>query len=298
MNESLVKYLAGLLDADGSLSINYRRVKENAGWYVGLQLRLSAADTIDRQGFVRSLPELTDFGSVHSDGAKGQYGVWTVAAKRDLEMLLPRVIKHMVIKAQHWQWLLDLWRDRRGNGAITDADRDVLTQASKESRKLRVGPIRPKNRPTWAWVAGYLDGDGCYSYRSHVHKGYRQWAINVSAVAHITDIAGLELLKKTFGGRIQEHGQSPNVVVWIRSLGYQNRSFALRFLPKVARHARFKRHKIDRMIHHHRQRLSVPGTEPTTCTIDGCSRRSHGRNLCSKHYQREWKKKRSVQATV
>lgn len=270
MNESLVKYLAGLLDADGSLSFAFRRDQNREDrFFIGLQLHLSASDNVDRHGFVESLPELTGMGSTSRYGKSGQFVTWAISRRADLEMLLPRLIKHMIIKAQHWHWMLGSWREwrgrRYGQANICGQERESLSQAVKESRKLRVGPLREKNFPSWAWVAGYLDGDGCYGYRKGAYRSYKgrlyiQWTINVTAVAHVTDAVGLELLQKTFGGAIIEHGQSKNVLVWRRALGYQNRSFALTFLGKMARHSRLKRHKIDQMIHHHRQRLSVPGT--------------------------------------
>ena len=259
LNESLVKYLAGLLDADGSLSFAFKHDQNREGrYFVSLSLRLASSDAVDKTGFVDSLPKLTSMGSISRYGEHNQWITWIVNKRADLEMLLPRLIKHMVIKARHWQWLLEMWRTARSESkTVTLQERDILTAASKESRKLRFGPIHPKNHPTWAWTAGYFDGDGCYSYRRYGTL----WAINVSACAHINDVGVLEFLQKSFGGRIQEHGQSENVKVWIRSLGYRNRSFALSFLPNLAKHSRLKRPKIDAIIHHHRQRLSVPDTD-------------------------------------
>lgn len=263
MQESLVKYLAGLLDADGSLSFAFKHDQNREGrYFVGLTMHLASSMAVDKNGFIDDLPSRTGMGSFCKSGDRKQFKTWSLSKRADLEMLLPRLIKHMVIKAQHWQWLLDVWRNSRAaDKTCSLSEREALTQASKESRRLNRGPIHPKNHPTWAWLAGYLDGDGCYAYRSHVFNGYRQWTINVSAVAHVNDMGVLEFLQKSFGGRIVGQGQSENVKLWIRSLGYQNRDFALRFLPKVAKHSRLKRHKIDAMIHHHRQRLSVPGTK-------------------------------------
>src|SRR5438105_188031 len=110
MNESLVKYLAGLLDADGCLAVCPNRSYDDRVRF-SIRITLAAADVIDRKGFVASLPQLTGFGSVHHQ--LGKYTYWAVTHRADLEMLLPRVIKHMVIKAQHWQWLLDYWREWR-----------------------------------------------------------------------------------------------------------------------------------------------------------------------------------------
>ena len=302
MNESTVKYLAGLLDADGSLSFSFASVRNKPGrCYVGLAMKLSASDAIDKGGFVESLPEKTGMGSSCRSGERRQYAVWTVCKRADLEMLLPRLVKHMVIKAGHWQWLLEVWREvRRKSKTCSLEERDLLTAASRESRKLRVGPLKPKNHPTWAWLAGYLDGDGWYLYRSgryKSHKGreYRQWTIEVGAAAHENDANVLTFLQKAFGGIVKNHSQSDNVKVWKRSLGYQNRAFALRFLPNVAKHSQLKRQKIDAIIHHHRQRLSVPGTERRFCEMDGCNRPRHGNGLCSMHYQRQ---RKTVQATV
>jgi hypothetical protein len=277
MQESLFKYLAGLCDADGSLSFNFRRDQNRPDrFFFGLLFHLSASDAVDRNGFVASLPEVTGFGSVVRDGARKQFVTWKIAKRSDVEMLLPRLIKHMMLKARHWQWMLDYWRDHRGQGyserTVSEEERASLTAACKESRRMRMGPVKSRNHPAWGWLAGYLDGDGCYTHRENFAKsnGYWQLSSNVSAVAHVDDIFVLELLQKSFGGTIVDHGKSDNVKVWRRALGFPNRDFALRFLPKLAKHSRLKKYKIEEMISYMRertsrnnrpQRLSVP--DPT-----------------------------------
>jgi hypothetical protein len=261
LNESLIKYLAGLLDADGSLGFSFKADINRPGRnFVGLRLSLASSDAVDKNGFTESLPRVTGMGSTSRYGEHKQYISWVVSQRADLEMLLPRLIKHMVIKAKHWQWLLDTWREIRSNRkTVSDEEREILSQRSKESRRTNVGPVKPKNHPTWAWLAGYLDGDGWYTRISGVYAGYLQWSLHVGAVAHENDASVLQFLQRSFGGNISKHGQSPNVQKWVRSLGPQSRDFALRFLPHLAKHSRLKRHKIDALIHHHRQRLSVPG---------------------------------------
>lgn len=253
MNETLVKYLAGLLDADGSLSFNFRRRGPDKST-CSLRMTLVSSTEVDRQGFVESLPGLTGMGTVCVDGRNEKFRAWTVAKRADLEMLLPRLTKHMVIKARHWDWLLKTWRSLRSNGnAVSDTEADDLKVEAKLSRRTRSGPLAPKNHPTWAWVSGYLDGDGWFSFRRE--KSGRT-TVNVGAVAHLNDIQVLEFLHNAFGGHLYVHGKAAGVFIWRRSLGAANRSFALRFLPRVARHSRLKKHKIERIIHHHRQRLS------------------------------------------
>lgn len=263
VNESLIKYLAGLMDADGSLSFSFRRdPQDKDAYFMGLDLSLASSDEVDRHGFVDSLPDMSGMGGAYRYGSHSQYKAWRVSKRADLEMLLPRLIKHMVIKAQHWQWLLDTWRDARKaarlNGKRVAWNHDEMEwfkEAAKHSRRLRVGPLKPKKHPTWAWVAGYLDGDGWYTIRPDKRQNYT--AMRVGAVAHQTDALALEFLQHAFGGSIKDHGQTENCKIWYRSLGVRDASFALRFLPKVARHSRLKRHKIDQLIHAHQQRLSV-----------------------------------------
>ncbi len=256
MNESLVKYLAGLLDADGSLSFEcHRGYDENVR--ISLKLHLTASEAIDRGGFVASLPDLTGLGSVNRYAMKERfYAQWFVGHRAELEMLLPRLIKHMVVKPQHWQWLLDYWRTHRSQakGAkwLSESEWQALRLASQESRRSRVGPIKPKNHPTWAWTAGFIDGDGCFSFRSGRNKNTR-----MSVSAHIDDLFVLEFLQNAFGGTIRPNSHKENVRVWWRGLGPTHRSFALNFLPKLVKHSRFKKHKIEQLIHFHQQRLSV-----------------------------------------
>ena len=219
-------------------------------------MNLASASTIDKTGFVPSLPELTGMGGISI--YKEQFITWTVSKRADLEMLLPRLIKHMVIKARHWQWLLDTWRDLRiDNKTVTLNKRDELKEASKTSRRINVGPLKSKNFPTWAWVAGYLDGDGSYSYRKHGGS----WHIRVSACAHVHDSSVLGFLQKAFGGFITNHNRDGSNKLWTRSLGTKNQSFALNFLSKIQKHSRLKQEKILKIIHHHQQRLSVLSTE-------------------------------------
>lgn len=256
MNESLVKYLAGLLDADGSLSFEAHRGYDDRV-RMSLKLHLAAAESIDGHGFVASLPALTGFGNVNTYAVgERRYTQWFVGHRADLEMLVPRLVKHMVVKPQHWQWLLDYWREFRsqekGQKSLSEAEWQALAAASRESRRTRVGPLKPKNHPTWAWLAGFLDGDGCFSFGAS-----RDRHVRLSVTAHVVDVCVLEFLQSAFGGTIKPHGAKADVRVWWRGLGPRDRRFALSFLPRLVEHSRLKKHKIEQMIHFHRQRLSV-----------------------------------------
>ena len=280
VSESLLKYLAGLCDADGCLSFSFTPDHRRPNMYaLGLQLTISSSDAVDKQCFMETLPSLTNMGKIFRSGKSRQFISWQVRHRSDLEKLLPRLTKHMVLKARHWHEMLERWRAQRqkpiGDRAITLEERDSLRELVKGSRRALVGPLKPKNHPTWAWLAGYLDGDGCYHFtRIHPKKNDHlgSYHIRVSSVAHVNDIYVLQFLQNAFGGRICDHSQSLNVKIWYRNLGVSDKSFALRFLPKLVKHSRLKRHKIEQMIHYlashvstigpnamhrHQQRLSV-----------------------------------------
>jgi hypothetical protein len=254
MNESLVRYLAGLLDADGSLSFEcHRGYDENIR--VSLKLHLASSDAVDHHGLVASLPTLTGMG--HFNRYHDKYNQWFVGHRNELEMLLPRLIKHQVIKARHWQWLLDYWREYRsqakGQKFLTANEWALLQEQSKVSRR-NVGPIKPKNHPSCPWLAGFLDGDGCFSFGASKDRHIR-----LSVTEHAMDLPALEFLQKAFGGTIKSNSRGDHLKVWWRGLGPRDASFALNFLPKLVKHSRIKKHKIEQMIHFHthRQRLSV-----------------------------------------
>jgi hypothetical protein len=262
LNESLVKYLAGLFDADGSASFTFRRQRDEHTedlYYTGLTLRLASSEAVDLQGFVLSLPELTGMGSMSRYGAKKQFYTWCITKRSHIEMLIPRLVKHMLIKAKHFQWQLDVLRENSAK-LITPAQCDELRHASRASRIERVGPLKPKNHTSWAWLAGYLDGDGSYKLKRYEHGGYERWHVSVSACAHENDAAVFDFLARTIGGIVRVRSrEEEHLRMWHWNLGHSQSSYALRVLPYLAKHSRLKRHKIEQMIHHHRQqRLNVP----------------------------------------
>ena len=252
-SESEIKYLAGLLDADGSLSFKF--CTTNTGkTYVYLILSLTASISIDRDGYIPSLAaragkliKIEYEKESYSDANK-----WSVQSRGELNQLLPRILKHMVIKGKHWEWLYKVFCQTKGQDVTNLID--VLKEDCIKSRQ-NTGPIKPKKHPTWAWVAGYLDGDGCYtlSKKSQLHIG---------AIASISDICGLELLCKAFGGSIYQPRED-NTQLWRRGLGKSHRQFAIMFLKKMHRHSRLKRWKIEQMLAFHSQPQRLNEQIPT-----------------------------------
>jgi len=240
MNESEVKYLAGLLDADGSLSFKFCKT-QTGNTYCYLVLAITAVSHIDRKGYLLSLEKYGGKTIEYKNNAGNTAFKWQVQDRATLNKFLPRVLKHMVIKAKHWDTIFAAYTDLKGQD-VTDKV-EMLKALSTESRK-NVGPLKAKNHPTWAWVAGYLDGDGCYTFAKRGEYGR---TMHVGAIAHVDDVVALELLQKAFGGSLYEP-QPDNTRLWRRGLGKTQKSFAIPFLRKVHRHSRLKGHKIERML--------------------------------------------------
>lgn len=256
--ETDIKYLAGLMDADGSLCFHFREYG-NGRYNVSLKLVLQQSLSIDKDG--RFIHWLASFGGfqqfvklkdeAHPNWADANR--WTVTSNQELNMLVPRLTKHMVIKAKHWEALLEKLDSIYGK-TVSSEEMLELKEFAKTSR-LNVGPLKPKKHPTWAWVAGYIDGDGCY----YMRERKKNWGIAkemlVRVVAQDSDLCSLELLHKAFGGNLKKNAHEATYY-WSRNLGNADKDFALKFLRKMVVHSRLKKHKIEMMLHHHLQRLT------------------------------------------
>lgn len=255
--ETDIKYLSGLMDADGSLSFHFRQYGDR--WNVSLKLVLQQSLSIDRGGkFIEWLEGFGGFSQfikvqdeAHPNWSDANR--WTVTSNQELNMIVPRLTKHMVIKAKHWKAMLDKYNDIYGK-SVTHSEMLELKEFAKTSRK-DVGPLKHKKHPTWAWVAGYIDGDGCYYMRQRKKNWGVSTELMVRVVAHNDDKQSLELLYKAFSGNLKAN-KHEGTHYWSRNLGNADRDFAIHFLRKMVRHSRLKKHKIEQLLHYHLQRLN------------------------------------------
>lgn len=246
------------MDADGSLCFHFKKYKEDC-YNVSLKLVLQQSLSIDHEGkFIKWLDSFGGFSQFVSvsRGDRPNWSDanrWTVTSLRELNSLIPRLTKHMVIKAKHWLGMLEVINSISGK-SVNSIRMNELKEFAKTSRK-NVGPIKDKKHPTWAWVAGYIDGDGCY----YMRKRKRNWGVStemlVKVVAHVDDKQSLELLHKAFGGNFKK-SSGDETYYWTRNLGNRDRSFALSFLKKMCKHSKLKKHKIEQLLNNHLQRLS------------------------------------------
>lgn len=256
--ETDIKYLAGIMDADGSLCFHFRKYKEDS-YNVSLKLVLQQSLSIDHNGkfidWVSSFGGFKQFIKIQDEAHPNWSDAnrWTVTSNVELNMLVPRLTKHMVIKAKHWASMLDKINNIHGK-TVSEIEMNELKEFALMSRKDS-GPLKPKKHPTWAWVAGYIDGDGCYYMRSRKKNWGVAKELLVKVVCEDNDVQALDLLHKAFKGNLRKNDYE-NTHYWTRNLGNADASFAIHFLRKMVNHSRLKKHKIEMMLHHHLQRLS------------------------------------------
>lgn len=243
-NETLNKYVAGFVDADGALSFYFNKTVDGH-FRICLQFSIVQIDNRGR-GFklLQDLRDAYDVGSIHNIEVKNQK-CWRVSSKNDLEKFLPHIIKHMVIKGKHFQRMLDKRRELSGVN-LTQEQVDELRKFAKESR-ADTGPTRYKKNASPAWLAGYIDGDGylrCYD-REHWLKIHVQKS----------DVCSVELIQSTYGGKIYKTAKE-NIKEFKLNFGASFYGTATKVLKAIIPHLRLKRHDAEMILYWHKQRLN------------------------------------------
>lgn len=251
--ETLAKYIAGLSDADGSLTIGASKQKDGS-FYPALSFKIVQAESIDRgHKLMRRLHACTGVGTlafIPSHGNKPTLCEWRIRARNELEYFLPHIIKHAVIKGKHFKRSLEWWRSIRGGRY----NQEELTWFRKNLQQSRAdtGPVKPKNFPSAAWLAGYMDGDGC------LYLGKRQKMLTFSF--HKDDLVAPTLIQKAFGGHIYAGlwKNNPTVFQYRLTLGgkYRLNPNGLKLLKYVISHLHIKKHNAELLLAMHQQRLS------------------------------------------
>lgn len=245
LNETDIKYLSGLLDADGSFFFNYTKNRA----YLTIALDLSTGIDRDMRFTNWLCEELKVIPHVckRTLNAKDVMSIKITVSKRPvIENLVPRLLKYLVIKGSHLNRLFLKWKEVRGRELSAD-EVEELKQFTKDSRS-EAGPVKTRSWLPKAYVAGFIDGDGSYIMKKS------GGTYNVNTVSHRDDRIVADLLYKQYGGRI--HYQE-DWVRWVHPLGRTNKQFAIKFLKDMHRHSRLKRWKIEQFLAYHSQRLTV-----------------------------------------
>jgi hypothetical protein len=182
------KYLAGLLDADGYIGVR-ARVGARPDIEVCLSQKIMRAHVVEDVA--------AEFGG-HIRRSKIGDGEYITVAMRSgpAKRCVERLAKYMVIKGGFAKFILDLVD--KAEILRTPDDVKECRQMVRQARHERHGYER--NFPSRKWLAGYFDGDGCFSVKFCRKTGYAYPQIAILAAPYYD--AGIELIKKCFGGTI------------------------------------------------------------------------------------------------
>lgn len=186
------KYLAGFLDADGSIQVMWRPVDraDNDPTMRRAYLSLEFSQKAERDEVLRMI-EAT-FGGKLSFGVRGPYTKLVIFGSPAVQVL-NRIRQHLVIKRNYADAVLAL---------LGKPVKVGIAQAYlKLQRRERSEPL--PNYPSRKWAAGYFDGDGCISARVGKRTSA---AVYFEMVASDFDSEGLDLLQKAFGGVVKTLG--------------------------------------------------------------------------------------------
>jgi len=220
MSKLSEKYIAGFLDADGTICLQVRKGERPT-------LMVAFSQKTSKDEVLKRIQE--EYGGTFrikkiNGGSYSDLSFCSNSAKK----LLNRICKFLVIKKHY------------ANVCLEESEKKVVNPESlkvylKEQREQRSCPL-PKH-PTRKWVAGYFDGDGCLSVRS-IQKPFGQ----ASIVAHIAcsnfDTEGIVLLHNFFGGAIHDM-RNGRCRQWCLSLGSPSK--AKQFLGYFSKHCIVKR---------------------------------------------------------
>jgi len=250
-SEQLGKYLAGLIDADGCFSIYYS--KQRTGTYKAYCFfSIGLTEDID---LVESLHKYYGVGKFKRHIKKGKEISYWLCASNDTKILTNRIAKHLRIKGTHLDNLLWLQEELKGV-PLSEDNIAELKEFSKCSRANSRWLKHPKHL-SWAWIAGYLDGDGHYRFRENRKvwdKRFNRYTLHnnlvVSAVAGDTDKFILDKLSIDLGGTVNYSAGYPK---WTMGLGKATEARALHFLKNMRKYCCMSRKYsiIDRMVLFH-----------------------------------------------
>lgn len=190
------KYIAGFLDADGSIGISWRGGKYKP------QLTLSFSQKTSQDEVLHLIQK--DLGGMIRTKMVGKT-CYSELCLRDKPavMALNRIKKYLVVKRRYADVCL-----QHVEAGVPREDWKDLAKQLKVERRVRSLPL-PKH-PTRKWLAGYFDGDGCVYGNSA--KGRGKAIIELSIASSDYDTEGLEIIHKVFGGGIYQ--QKNGIRIW------------------------------------------------------------------------------------
>lgn len=217
-----VKYFAGFIDADGSFNLFVQKL---ANGLFKIYPKVSLAQLEFRNESLRELAE--HYGvAVHTINNGTLTNVSLHCAKAITFINL--IKNHLVIKKEVAEYLLSV-----AGKEVTEEELKAIKSVVKQLRKQNVPN---KNFPSRKWMAGYIDGDGCF-YSKVTKNGVLNCKLIIASSSDA--LAGLELIKKSFGGSIRIEGNSSKYELHISS------SKATELYDYIGKHLRIKKTQME-----------------------------------------------------
>jgi hypothetical protein len=191
-----LKYLAGLVDSDGSITYQMKEISpvKNPG-----KTRVSVYVTVSQSGnreflelVARSLtpPSCSEiWGHIkHDHRHEREAYTWSVGGSRGMSVCM-LLKKYLVLK----RGLAELAVRVHGKDMLRDEIEPLWREAKAWMPSI--------NYPTSKWIAGYLDGNAHFGARM-IPRGSCQPVVEVAGETRRR--LGLDLLKKQYGGSLRE----------------------------------------------------------------------------------------------
>lgn len=230
-SEQLNKYVAGLMDTDGCVSLFFYKTRVGGKQRVKVTLVLAQAANNDPDfSTIRALQGFYGLGSlsyqVPTDEEELSICYWTLRDK-DSRIMFNRIGKHMRLKASHFDNMIWISEQHRDIDDIPDCVVEELKEYRECSLKNTTYLKMPKHL-SYAYVAGVIAGDGSVNFR--MTSGRNHPIMQVRVVQDRGDKL-LALFKRDFKGAVYE--STSGLFSWERNLGVNNASFAIPFLKKL-----------------------------------------------------------------
>lgn len=199
------KYIAGLLDSDGSIGINYTKVRDlnSKLFYARATLRFSEAPT--KSNILLKVQESIG-GNVSNYDRVSNFGNnpmrYLVFTGTNAVAMLEKLRKFITIK----RGVLDLVCKVNGTKVVKE---EIVPQLKLARSEHQYYPNFLSRR----WCCGYADGNGCLSGSIRPSGKYQPKFL---IAAWEKDVGILELFKKQFGGGVSKQGL--NTLNWYVSI--------------------------------------------------------------------------------
>lgn len=216
-----VKYFAGFVDADGSLTIHVQKL---ANGLFKIYPKVNIGQLTFRDQNLKELAkhyELTLFRREHADMT-----LIDLTCRKAFSFI-SLIKNHLVIKDELAEYILSI-----SGQEVTTEQLKTIKSIIKQLRKKNTPS---KNHPSRKWMAGYIDGDGCF-YARITSNGVMNCKLIIASSADA--LAGLELIKKAFGGEIRIFGNASHYSLYISS------SKATELYEYIGQHLRIKKDQL------------------------------------------------------